>query len=217
MDFTAYPFEIKALSESGQIEGLAAGYGNLDNGGDIVEPGAFTASLAAHKVAGTMPAMLLYHDPRRPAGRWDAFEESSAGLVAKGQLSLAAGDGREAYALLKDKALTGLSIGYRAEKEARGKQSGSRLIQQAKLFEVSLVSVPMNERTRITGVKSLATIQDIENLFRDSGLSGRKAKRAASAAWAAIDGKFDDDPTEQKLAELLNDATAGLARYLETK
>jgi uncharacterized protein len=216
MDYFQYQFEIKALSDVGQIEGLAAGYGNVDYGGDIVAPGAFVESLAAHKAAGTMPLMLMHHDQHRPAGRWDSFAESSDGLIAKGKLTLGATDGREAYALLKDRALTGLSIGFRPTDVDRS-SSGARVIKKADLAEVSLVSFPMNTRARVMSVKSLGSIRDLESLLAEAGMSSRKAKIAAAAAWRAVDGKSDDDPDEVKLAGILETANAGLARYLETK
>ncbi len=211
MDYSAFPLELKALSEAGVIEGLAAGYGNLDAGGDIVAPGAFADSLAAHKAAGTMPGMLLHHDPRRPVGRWESFSDSAAGLVAKGKLTLAATDAKEAYALLKDGAMTGLSIGYRAEKVGRGKAAGSRLIEKASLVEVSLVTFPMNPLTRVSGVKSVASISDLEAMLREGGVPHRKAALAAKAAWIAIDSKSDDDAAERRAAAILTAAIAAIS------
>lgn len=212
MDFHDFPLELKALSDTGRIEGLAAGYGNVDLGGDVIAPGALAASIVEHKSAGTMPALLLHHDVKRPAGVWESFTEAPQGLIAKGRILLDIADGRDAYALLRAKALTGLSIGY-SDVKAKTTGIGTRLIEKAKLHEVSLVTVPMNPRTRVSSVKSLATVRDLEDLLRETGLSGRKAKAGASAAWRAILDQDDEAVAEVKLAELLTTASGRLDRF----
>jgi hypothetical protein len=44
-----FVLDAKALADDGEIEGLAAGYGNLDFGGDVILPGAIAASIAGRK------------------------------------------------------------------------------------------------------------------------------------------------------------------------
>lgn len=211
MNHAAFPFDIKSLSDAGQIEGLAAGYGNLDAHGDIFAPGAFTKSIAAISRGGRTPAMLLHHDQRRPAGRWTDFAETPKGLVVKGHLAIEAADGREAYALLKGGALTGLSVGYR-EKAAKAGPQGANLITEADLFEVSLVATPSNPITTISSVKGIGDVRDLENLLREHGFSSRKAKAAASAAWRAVgDHQDEDDAVAGKLAGILSRASLTLS------
>ncbi|QNE04460.1 HK97 family phage prohead protease [Croceicoccus marinus] len=81
MEIAGFPLEIKNLSEGGEIVGLAAAFGNVDHGGDIIIKGAFGASLAQHKAAGTSPAMLLHHDMQRPIGRWTELTETDEGCT----------------------------------------------------------------------------------------------------------------------------------------
>ena len=38
MEFAGSPFEIKQLNDGGAIEGLLAGFGNVDHGGDKLLP-----------------------------------------------------------------------------------------------------------------------------------------------------------------------------------
>ena len=40
MNHLDFILDTKAVTEDGQIEGLAAGYGNIDAGGDVIVPGA---------------------------------------------------------------------------------------------------------------------------------------------------------------------------------
>jgi HK97 family phage major capsid protein/HK97 family phage prohead protease len=140
---------------TGAFEGVAAGYGNVDHGGDVMAHGAFRDSLNEHKSAGTRPALLWQHDPSEPIGVIDALNETSSGLQIKGRLALETIKGREAYSLAKMGAVQGLSVGYRT-KQATRDGKGVRTIKAAHLGEVSLVTVPMNDRARITSVKAAA-------------------------------------------------------------
>lgn len=208
MEYAASPFEIKALDDAGHIEGLLAGFGNVDHGGDRLLPGAFTKTLSGR----TKPLpMLLYHDMARPIGVWREWEEKSDGLYVKGRLSLATRDAQEARALANDGALTGLSIGYRVI-DAQRDRTGVRTIAEAELHEGSLVAVPMNDKTRVTAVKTISGARDLEDLLQGAGLSGRKAKAAASAAWKSINQFEDETQADAEMAALIVSATARLAK-----
>ncbi len=138
--------------------GLLSGYasvfgGKPDSHGDIIAPGAYAASLKAHREAGTAPLMLWQHDPHQPLGRWLDLKEDETGLQVTGQLVLDTVKGREAHALLKAGALNGLSIGYRVIDFER-LPGGGRLLKEIELIEISLVSIPAASAARITSVKS---------------------------------------------------------------
>lgn len=211
MEFSGFPLHIKSLSDTGQIEGLAAGYGNVDSHGDVIAPGAFAKSIGAAKANDRWPVMLLHHDPKRPVGRWDSFTEHSDGLIAKGTLALGASDGREAMALLKAGALTGLSVGFTDAKRDYG--SGAKTITEGNLMEVSLVAMPSNPKTRVSSIKSIGNVRDIEDLLKEAGVSGRKAKAAASVAWRAIYETDESATADAALAAILSKATADLKRF----
>lgn len=204
MQTKALPLEIKNLSEAGEITGLAAAFGNVDHGGDRIMPGAFAATLAEHKAAGTAPAMLLHHKLDRPCGVWTELSETSDGLMAKGKFTLDASDGREAYSLARDGALRGLSVGFQVDDAVAG--TDARELKRLSLFEVSLVTVPMNNRARLATVKSIDGVRDIETLLKSHGLSNREAKAAASAAWKSISAPENTDE-EAAIAAILTAAT----------
>ncbi|HQE41534.1 MAG TPA: HK97 family phage prohead protease [Zoogloea sp.] len=201
MNNQAFPFQIKELSQTGEIVGLAAAFGNVDSGGDRILPGAFAASLAEHRSAGTTPAMLLHHDMQRPIGVWTELAETREGLLAKGRITIDAKDGREAYELARSGALSGLSIGYKVEQERLA--ATSRDLVKLKLFEISLVAMPMNNLTRLHSVKTIGSVRDIEDLLRSGGLSGRQAKAAASAAWKSVNPTQHDDEAKAVLADAI--------------
>lgn len=130
------------------VEGYASLFGHTDRGGDVVEPGAYAASLAAMKAEGARVKMLWQHDPARPIGVWDEVREDDRGLWVKGRLLADVALAREASALLEAGAIDGLSIGYRtvrATKDAGGK----RRLNELELWEVSLVTFPMLPEARI--------------------------------------------------------------------
>lgn len=208
MEFAGSPFSIKTLTESGQIEGLLAGFGNVDHGGDKLLAGSLTKSLAART---TPLPMLLHHDLHRPIGSWKEWQERPEGLYVKGNLTLATRDGQEAYALARDGALTGLSIGWVAKQSARDRE-GVRVIAEADLFEGSLVTVPMNDKTRVASVKAITNARDIAELLQEAGVSSRRARLAAGAAWKSINDQSDEAAAETELAALIKSATARLAK-----
>lgn len=106
------PFELKRAGDAGEIAGYASVFGGTDAFGDRIAPGAFSRSLAEHRAAGTRPLMLWQHDATKPVGVWTSLAEDERGLKVVGRLTLDSTGGRDAYALLKDGAVGGLSIGF---------------------------------------------------------------------------------------------------------
>ena len=104
----------------GEFEGYGAVFGNVDSHGDIIEPGAFAASITHHKSSGTAPVMLWSHKADEPVGRWISLKEDTIGLLVRGRINLASSRGRDAHAHITGGDVTGLSIGYRRPEGWRG-------------------------------------------------------------------------------------------------
>lgn len=177
----SFALQIKATGDDGSIEGYGSVFGVVDNYDDVIAKGAFAASLKAHKAAGTMPAMLWQHDADEPIGIWTEMVEDAKGLKVKGQLCLETACGKEAHALLKMGALNGLSIGFISKQWAYDRDTEVRTLTEIDLWEVSLVTFPANEKSRITGVKAadvagIHTIRQAEQVLRDAGFSADAAK-----------------------------------------
>lgn len=170
----SFAMEIKATGNDGTVEGYGSVFGVRDNYDDVIASGAFAATLAAHKAAGTMPAMLWQHESDEPIGIWTEMVEDSKGLRIKGQLCLETTCGKEAHALLKMGALNGLSIGFISKQWAYDRDTEVRTLTEVDLWEVSLVTFPANEKSRITNVKSadeMSAPKDAERILRDAGFS----------------------------------------------
>lgn len=198
-----FALDTKALDDEGHIEGIAAGYGNLDFGGDVMLPGSIGKSLDGRKAV----PMLMYHDHKRPAGVWSDFKETADGLLVKGRFSMSTRYGKEAFGLVKDGAIGGLSIGFG---EVKAKIVGkARHISQAFLHEVSLVTIPMNSKAQILSVKDLVsaggslTERQFEDFLRDAGgFSRTKAALFASLVKPHLQGEPESKADE--LAEFLS-------------
>ncbi|MGH6940758.1 HK97 family phage prohead protease, partial [Hypericibacter sp.] len=143
--------QFKLASATGEITGYGSTFGGVDFVGDSVAPGAFAKSLAEHRAAGSMPALLWQHDPGQPIGVWLEAREDQKGLWLRGKLTLEVPRAAEARALAKDGALA-LSMGFRSRDAIFEK--GRRILKDVQLFEVSLVSVPANPEARLTSIKS---------------------------------------------------------------
>jgi phage prohead protease, HK97 family len=170
----SYALQIKATGDDGTVEGYGSVFGERDSYDDVIAPGAFKGSLAAHKTAGTMPAMLWQHDGDKPIGIWTEMVEDSKGLRIKGQLALETILGKEAHALLKLGALNGLSIGFVSKQWTYDRDTEVRTLTELDLWEVSLVTFPANGKARVTNVKAaddLAAPKDAERVLRDAGFT----------------------------------------------
>jgi len=130
----------------GHFTGYASLFGVPDLGRDTVAPGAFAASLARRGPGGVR--MLWQHDPAEPIGRWLSLVEDARGLRVAGRLTLAVQRAREVDALMREGALDGLSIGFRAVRSTP--ERGGRRLVAVDLWEISLVTFPLQPGARIT-------------------------------------------------------------------
>ncbi|HXV74407.1 MAG TPA: HK97 family phage prohead protease [Sphingomonadales bacterium] len=193
-------FEMKALDDSGLFEGYASVFEAVDEGRDAVMPGAFKASIEERGIEGIK--LLWQHDPAEPIGRLEEIYEDDRGLYIKGRLLLTLQRAREAMSLMRDGALDGLSIGFRTLKSRMDETKNVRLLLAVDLWEVSLVTFPMQPEARIAVFKKapVRTVREIEALLRDagglsrmeakaliaSGFRGRGRTRDAAAPWSDL-------------------------------
>lgn len=131
-----------------EISGYASLFGASDQGGDVVQKGAYSASLKALLQENRSVKMLWQHDPAQPIGVWDAVKEDQKGLFVKGRILTDIRAGAEALSLVKAGAIDGLSIGYRTLRAEKNRK-GQRLLHELELWEVSLVTFPMLPEARV--------------------------------------------------------------------
>ena len=178
-----FALNVKEVSEDGTFSGYGSVFDVVDSYQDVVVKGAFVKSIDTHKEKGTMPAMLWQHDSAQPIGVFTSMEEDDIGLKLSGQIAMKTQRGKEAYELMKMKAVSGLSIGFVPKKEEYNRDTGVLKLTEVDLWETSLVTFPANDEARVQTVKSieeLSSIKDIETHLRDSGLSKREAQAVIS-------------------------------------
>ncbi len=149
-------------------------------GDDVIEKGAFSKCLTEKQ---TYP-MLWQHNTDQPIGIWEECSEDEHGLLLKGRLLVDdVQQAKEAYALYKNGIINGLSIGFMCNSctwEERDRDF-IRHLTEIKLFEVSLVTFPCNEKAIVTDVKSAdLTIRSAEKALLDCGFSHKQAKTILS-------------------------------------
>lgn len=151
---TTWACAVKSVDDAeGAFEGILSTYGNVDQVGDVCEPGCFDKTLATE---GPKRPLLWQHDTTCPIGSFEAFSDEGA-LRVKGRINLDVAKGKEAYALLKAGDIDGMSIGYIAEDYLYDRE-GVRHLKEVTLHEGSLVTFPANTLARAQA-KSLADRQ----------------------------------------------------------
>jgi HK97 family phage prohead protease len=158
---------IKSVGERGELDGFCATYGNVDRQGDVILPGAFTKSLAEN---GGKVKLLYQHSMATPVGA-GTLVDTPTGLRIKAQLVLAVDMGREAWELVKAGVIDSFSIGYDVVRSSL--KNGVRQLEELKLWEVSLVTVPANPRATINAFKNadaddLAAVQALVNQMAEA-------------------------------------------------
>nr|WP_082152786.1 HK97 family phage prohead protease [Candidatus Rhodobacter lobularis] len=165
------------VTDGVEIAGYASLFGKTDQGGDVVEPGAYAHSLKTLTEANRSVKMLWQHDPAQPIGVWDEVREDARGLFVKGRILADVDKGREAVALIEAGAIDGLSIGYRTVR-AQKNGKGQRLLSELELWEVSLVTFPMLPDARV-GAKGDDAPEAAQNdLLRELAATIQDARQA---------------------------------------
>ncbi|MEP2717627.1 HK97 family phage prohead protease [Pseudophaeobacter sp.] len=182
--------EMLNVQDKGVIQGYASLFGETDQGGDVVMPGAYGASLKALAARGCRVKMLWQHDPLQPIGVWDELREDSRGLWVRGHLLTEISRGAEAAVLIEAGAIEGLSIGYRT-KRAHQDGQGKRLLTEVDLWEVSLVTFPMLPAARVAAKQEAPQGADLRRLAAELRRASRQMARSGLSPSSTRTGQND--------------------------
>jgi HK97 family phage prohead protease len=137
-------------------------YGIADSQNDIIKKGAFKSS-ENHQVK-----LLWQHDVTKPIGIVKFIEEDEYGLKVEAEINNKITAGAEATELIKQKAICGLSVGFTIRSSDYDRQ-GARVIDDAELMEISIVTFPANTRAQINKIKDSETqsgsLEELEKLI----------------------------------------------------
>lgn len=183
--------ELKTVTEVRTVEerivtGFPSIFGNVDDGGDVIEPGAYVKTLGER---GSRLRWLWQHDRNQPptarvleiteVGReqlpaevLQRFPEATGGLKVRREY-LDTARGNEVLAAIRSGALTEMSIGYDAIKAEYPKAAGraTRILKEIRLWELSDVNWGMNAAT--ANVKALLMDAPTDELIEDLKAAGR--------------------------------------------
>ena len=203
--------EPDAVDEAGTFAGYATRFGIKDQGGDIVVKGAYAKSLKER-----MPKMLWSHRQSEPIGVWTKVYEDDIGLRVEGKLALNSTKGRDTHELMKMGAVNGLSIGYVTRKSDI--RANARMLLELALYEVSVVTFPMQNEATVDSVKCIDDIilatksgdfaplkRAVEGALRDAGFPAWLAKAQAALAPQAL-GDGSRDASASEIAKLIRES-----------
>jgi hypothetical protein len=213
-----FPLTVKAsgVSDDGTFEGYGSVFGVVDSYNEVVAPGAFTESLAELKAKDRTVPVLWQHRQDQPIGVYDEIVEDETGLFVKGRLLTDdVAQAKEAHALLKAGAVTGLSIGYWVRESSFDEKTNVRTLLKLDLVEVSLVTFPANDDARVEAVKfklahgQLPNIREFEKLLREAGFSKTQAAVVAGQGLAELlRREAEGDPATKEGVAALASAVA---------
>lgn len=166
MEYKSFPItEMKAIAggdQAGTFEAIVAVFGNVDDGGDRIERGAFKRTLSER---GLPPIVWSHQWEVPPIGVVTEAVENNEGLRVKGRLFVGEGEdspvARQVYTAMKAQDGNGksplreFSFGYSAKDYSIEAVDGEdiRVLKDLDLFEVGPTLVGMNPATRLLGVK----------------------------------------------------------------
>ena len=212
MKYLNRPLEIKAVNQDGLFSGYASVFEEIDSYRDIVKRGAFEKTLADTESKGRAVPILWQHDAAKPIGVYTELKEDEHGLYVEGQLNMDVQQAREALSLLRQKALSGISIGYNSVRYDTDVKSGVRRLYELKLYEASLVTFPACDGARVTDVKTiladgqLPSLPEFEDFLCEAGFSRSQAKAIAGNGLTKLIrrevGSDEDDAIQRALAIL---------------
>lgn len=209
IEFKTFELEIKeaeTAEEYGRFSGYASTFGNVDQGLDVVDKGAFKVSIKQNK--GRFP-ILADHDWTAHIGYNEEAKEDSTGLFVQGAINLKVQKGLEKFALAKQalelKTRMGLSIGYTTIQATQNPDNPNiRHLKELKLWEYSFVTFPMNIEAMVTTAKSLGALDKARfliSMLKAEGISSADLEMALRKEAAETDG--DPAKISQSLDNLI--------------
>lgn len=217
-----FGMEIRSLEEDGTFDGYASVFGNTDSYGDVIEKGAFKKTIKENPT----PPILWQHDTTQPIGVTQSMKEDDYGLYVVGKLVLDVQKAVEAYALMKAKAMKGLSIGFSLLKWMVDKDQQTRRLKEVKLWEWSPVTFPANTLANVANVRSLMAslegtrceeLRAIAEAYKGlTTMDGVKPEDIVTLSAGMLDLLVSDRPGGAKTATSLVDMILDLAQEAST-
>lgn len=184
-EFKTLSFKMDSYDEEhGVFEGYGAVFGNVDEGGDVIETGAFTKTIAEGMSSRRIKLLALHQDHNLPIGIPLELREDANGLWVKGKVSDTA-TGKDIKVLLKDGVLTEMSIGYDPVVFDID-ESGVRHLKEVRLWEISLVTWAMNPLAVVTDYKAKEAADRANAMVAADKQEVKEGRKISSARLKAL-------------------------------
>lgn len=159
MEFKSQQLHLKDIdSKQGIVLSYPATFNVLDDGDDVIEPGAFAKTIREWGPGGKNRIKALYqHEPAWLVGKPMSLTEDGTGLLAETQFGRSA-MAQDTLTLIEDGIITEESIGFDVIRQR--KSGGARRLLELRLWEYSYVTWGMNMETPIVDVKALGGDKD---------------------------------------------------------
>ena len=141
--------QISDIDENlGIVKGYGSVFGNKDSDNDVIEKGAYRRTI---KNNGSRVKYLYQHDITKPIGKMKELYEDEKGLVFVAEVPKTT-FGNEVLELMKYGVIDENSVGIMPVKKDYD-EDGVRVIKEAKLYEISAVTIAANDEAKILEVK----------------------------------------------------------------
>lgn len=188
--------EIRADSENGGLSGYASHFGSVDSYGTAVKKGAFAKTISDR---GDRIPVLWNHWPDNVIGKPTELKEDDKGLYFNASISEGTTQGRDIMTLLRDGVPLGMSFGFETLKSRPLEEADQldysnapefykdpanreyvRIIEEVRLWEISIVTFPANEQATINSVRhaQLDALTSLLEDLRTGNVSDTDSRRA---------------------------------------
>jgi len=196
-------FVIKSLDIGGDNDMTFEAYANIsnveDHYNDIVITGAWAGVIRKANETGEFPKLLYQHDHKKVVGVITNMQENETGLLIKGKF-IDTTLGRDVYTEVKTGAINQMSVSFTI-KDKEITKDNKRIIKEVDiLFEVSFVTFPINEGSKVINVKSeegKINVRRLEKILKAHGLSNTESKAIISGGIKNIK-KIEENEVEYK-------------------
>jgi HK97 family phage prohead protease len=197
--------QVKDGEDGWGVSGFASTW-DRDEGGDVILKGAFAESLRSNP----KPPLLFHHKHDQVVGVARRLEETPEGLWGEWRLSRTA-LGQDTRELVRDGALSGLSIGYTIPPGGAERKGDTRYLRTVRLLETSIVAFPMNLGARIATVKEAPLAPVLREL--EALLETKRRRHRLATLDALTTGSAQDRHRRDRLGDALRQAQLRVVQY----
>lgn len=137
----------------GEIKGYAAVFDIKDSDNDIIEKTAFTKQIEGGMI-GDAIKLLWQHRHDTPIGVITDIKIDDYGILIHAKIAQGIEKGKEAIECIKCGIIDSLSIGFVITDDYMSGEKEARVIREAVILEVSLVTIPAQINAKILGMKA---------------------------------------------------------------